>query len=80
MGRQADGQDNECFSESSPLQDAFYFQRQTRKFHLKPKNMKNAKKKKMKPKYIKMCGGQKKGCGSTWAGATEGRTRIRIAA
>jgi len=40
-------------------------------------------KKKKKPKYqdrigIKACGGKK--CGSNWAGATEGKTLIKIAA
>lgn len=40
--------------------------------------MKNKKKKK-KPSYIKNCGG-KKGKGCSWAGATIGITKLRIAA
>lgn len=42
--------------------------------------MKNAKKKKTKPKYIKMCGDGGNGCSSTWAGATKGETKLKIAA
>lgn len=38
------------------------------------------KKKKKKVKYVRMCGGGSNGCGSTWAGATYGQTKIKIAA